>query len=225
MRVQQKSQNEFREAAYTEYKLKPNDALYIRINSLDDASSNVFAQSGGPTTLEPYGAYMNSYTVDEQGFVQLPVIGKINVSGKTTFQVSSMIKDSVTNILSLPTVTVRLVNRYVSVLGEVRNPGHFVYSQDKFTVYNAIGLAGDISDYGNRREVILTRNENGKNLRVSLDLTHAEILTSPYYYIQPNDLIYVSPLKKRFWGMREFPFTLIFSTITTALLIYTVSQQ
>jgi polysaccharide export outer membrane protein len=92
-------------------------------------------------------------------------------------------------------------------------------------VYNAIGLAGDISDYGNRREVILTRNENGKNLRVSLDLTHAEILTSPYYYIQPNDLIYVSPLKKRFWGMREFPFTLIFSTITTALLIYTVSQQ
>jgi polysaccharide biosynthesis/export protein len=213
------------EPVYTEYKLKPNDALYIQITSLDDAASNVFARSSSTPTLDSYGAYMNSSIVDKEGFVQLPVIGKINVFGKTTSEVSDQIKDSVANILSLPTVTVRLVNQYVSVLGEVRSPGHFVYSQDKFNIYNALGLAGDITNYGNRKEVILIRNENGKNNRFSIDLTKADILSSPYYYIQPNDLIYVSPLRKRFWGLEEFPYTIIFSTITTALLIYTLVQQ
>jgi polysaccharide export outer membrane protein len=225
MRSNKNTPVEYKEAEYLDYRLKPNDALYINISSVDDAASNVFAQSAVQQTLEPYGAYMNSYTVDMDGFVQLPVIGKINVSGKTTAEVSELIKDSVVNILSLPTVTVKLVNRYVSVLGEVRNPGHYVYSQDKFTIFNAIGFAGDINAFGNRREVILARNENGKNTRIIIDLTRADILSSPYYFIQPNDLIYVSPLRKRFWGMQEFPFSLIFSTITTTLLIYTIFQQ
>jgi polysaccharide export outer membrane protein len=213
------------EASCPKYQLKPNDALYIQINSLDDAASNVFAQPSATQTLDPYGAYMNSYIVDKEGFVQLPVIGKINVSGKTTAEVSNQIKDSVVNILSLPTITVRLVNQYVTILGEVRTPGHVVYSQDKFTIYNAIGLAGDITNYGNRREVILIRNENGQNSKIIIDLTRADILSSSYYFIQPNDLIYVSPLPKRIWGIEQFPFTIIFSTITTALLIYTLIQQ
>jgi polysaccharide export outer membrane protein len=112
----------------------------------------------------------------------------------------------------------------VSVLGEVNNPGHYVFSQDKFTVYNALSLAGDISVYGNRKKVTLVRNENGRNIRINLDLTREDILSSPYYFIQPNDLIYVKPLRKRFWGMETFPTTLLLSIITTALLIYTVIE-
>jgi polysaccharide export outer membrane protein len=214
------------EAEFPEYKLKPNDALYIQIKSLDDAASNVFAQpSVQESRLEPYGAYMNSFTVDKEGFVQLPIIGKINVAGKTTTEVSELIKNSVTNILSLPTVTVRLVNRYVSILGEVRNPGHFVYSQDKLTIYDAIGLAGDINVFGNRSKVTLTRNENGKNIITNIDLTRADILASPYYFIQPNDLIYVSPMTKRFWAMQQFPYSIILSTLTTALVIFSFIQN
>jgi polysaccharide biosynthesis/export protein len=224
MRDQNKTKVEYKEADFSDYKLKPNDALYIQINSLDDASSNFFRQNSQYQTLDPYGAYMNSYTVDKEGFVQLPVIGKINVSGKTTAQVSDMIKDAVVNILSIPTVTVRLVNRYVSVLGEVRNPGQFVYSQDKLTIYNALGLAGDITVYGDRKDVILTRNENGQNIRTSIDLTKSDILASPYYFIQPNDFIYVKPMRKRFWGMETFPYAVFFSIITTTLLIYTIVQ-
>lgn len=225
MRDKNDTVTSYKEASYPDYQLKPNDALYIQINSLDDAASNVFAQSSAQQTLDPYGAYMSSYKVDKEGYIQLPVIGKIQVSGKTTSQVSDLIKDSVVNILSLPTVTVRLVNQYISVLGEVRTPGHFVYSQDKFTIFNAIGLAGDINEYGNRREVILIRNENGMNNKIRIDLSRADIVSSPYYFIQPNDLIYVSPLRKRFWGFQEFPFELIFSTITTSLLIYTLIEQ
>jgi polysaccharide biosynthesis/export protein len=214
------------EAAFSDYHLQPSDALYIQISSLDDAASNVFAQSGGTqTTLDPYSAYLSSYTVDQEGYVQLPIIGKIKASGKTTVQVTELIKDSVKSILSLPIVTVKLVNQYVTVLGEVRNPGHYVYSQDKFTVFNALGMAGDVSPYGNREKVTLIRNESGKTIRINFDLTSPNILTSNYFYIQPNDLIYVMPMRKRIWGMEEIPFALIFSTITTGLLIYTIIVQ
>ncbi|HLO60084.1 MAG TPA: polysaccharide biosynthesis/export family protein [Bacteroidales bacterium] len=216
-----------KEAPFSEYKLQPNDGLYIQINSLDDAASNIFAQNaaGGQTTLDPYSAYLNSYVIDEQGFVQLPVIGKIKVSGITTNQVTDLIKDSVQNILSLPVITVKLVNQYVTILGEVGTPGHYVYSQNKFNVFNALGLAGDISATGNREEITLIRNENGKTNRIKLDLTSPEILSSNYFYIQPNDVIYVKPLRKRIWGMETVPFAVIFSTITTGLLIYTIIQQ
>jgi polysaccharide biosynthesis/export protein len=214
------------EAAFSEYHLQPSDALFIQISSLDDAASNIFAQSGGTqTTLDPYSAYLSSYTVDQEGYVQLPVIGKIKASDKTTMQVTELIKDSVKSILSLPIVTVKLVNQYVTVLGEVRSPGHYVYSQDKFTIFNALGMAGDVSPYGNREQVTLIRNENGKTIRKNFDLTSPDILTSNYFYIQPNDMIYVKPMKKRIWGMEEIPYALILSTITTGLLIYTIVQQ
>jgi polysaccharide biosynthesis/export protein len=225
MKEKRGSQLSYNEASYTDYQLKSNDALYIQIRSLDDAASNaIFAQSATIQTLDPYSAYLTSYTVDKEGFVQLPVIGKIYVSGKTTAELSDLIKDSVVNILSLPMVTVKLVNRYVSVLGEVRLPGHYIFSQDKFTIYDAISLAGDINIFGNRKEVILVRNENGKNIRIPIDLTQSDLISSPYYFIQPNDFIYVSPLRKRFWGFEQFPWAIIFSTITTALLIYSIVQ-
>lgn len=216
----------YNEPEFVDYRLQPNDALYIQISSLDDATTNVFAETSGmQPTMDPYGTYMNSYPIDIEGYISLPVVGKIPVSGKTTAQVSEIIKDSITNILSLPIVRVKLVNQYVSVLGEVASPGHYNYSQDKFTIFNAISLAGDITLYGDRKEVVLTRNENEKNIKMKIDLTKPDILTSQEYYIQPNDIIYVKPLHKRFWGMEEFPFTMIFSTITTAIVVYTFIKE
>jgi len=225
MQDAKKSQDSYNEAVFKDYKLRPNDALYIQIKSLDDVASNVFAQATSLYTLDPYSAYMTSFTVDKEGFIELPVIGKILVSGKTATQVGEMIKDSMVNILSHPMVTVKLVNQYISVLGEVTRPGHIVYSQDQLTIYDALGLAGDISIYGNRRDVILVRNENGKNVRTSIDLTRADILSSPYYFVQPNDFIYVYPMRKRFWGFEQFPFVVILTTISTALVILTFVQN
>ena len=222
-----KTSKTFNEAQVGDYRLKPNDELYIQITSLDDAAANIFSVSGSQqmyyiSTIQPYGASLISFTIDKEGYVLLPVIGKILVKDKTTSEVSDIIKSSLANILSQPVVTVKLVNRYVSVLGEVRNPGHFAYAQDKLTILDAIGLAGDITDYANRSEVILTRNENGKNIRIPVDLSKSDILASNYYYIRPNDIVYVKPMRKKFWGMREFPYNVILGTITTALLIYTV---
>jgi polysaccharide export outer membrane protein len=216
----------FDEAELSEYKLKPDDELYIQIRSLDEAAANIFSASGTQQyvggSLTPYGASLTSYTVDRDGYLLMPVIGNIQVKDKTISQVKMILKDSLNHILNLPSFTIKLVNRYVSIIGEVRNPGHYAYSQEKITIYDAIGLAGDITDYGNRRNIILIRNEDKENLRINIDLTKSEILSSVYYNLKPNDIVYVKPLQKKLWGMRQFPFSVIFSTITTGLLIYNI---
>ena len=220
-----KSIKAFKEVELADYKLKPNDELYIQISSLDEAAANVFSKGGQDPNIvyaTPYGASLLSYQIDKEGYLYLPLIGKILVKDKTISEVNIILKDSLSHILNQPLVSVKLVNRYVSVLGEVKNPGHFTYSQDKFNIYDAIGLAGDITDYGNRSKVILVRNENGENIQISVDLQKSEILNSGYYYLRPNDIVYVVPLRKKFWGFNQFPFSLLLSAITTGLLIYTI---
>jgi polysaccharide export outer membrane protein len=220
-----KNMKSFKEAELSDYRLKPNDELYIQINSLDEAAANVFSngkQDPYLGSMQPYGASLMSYSIDKDGYLLLPLIGKILVKDKTTSEVSVILKDALNHILSQPIVTVKLVNRYVSVLGEVKNPGHFAYSQDKLTIYDALGLAGDITDYGNRNKVILIRNINGENIRINVDITKSDILASDYYNLRPNDIVYVKPLRNKFWGMRQFPFEILFSGLTTALLIHSV---
>jgi polysaccharide export outer membrane protein len=227
--VQDKDNNAkaFNEAEFSDYRLKPNDELYIQISSLDEGAANIFSNAGSQTSiisasLTPYGASLLSYSIDKDGFVLLPVIGNILVKDKTLSQVSVILRDSLNHVLNKPVVSIKLVNRFVSVLGEVRNPGHFSYSQDKLTIFEALGLAGDITDYGNRNQVILIRNMNGKNIRISVNITKSDLLASDYYNLRPNDLVYVKPLRNKFWGMRQFPFEVLFSTLTTGLLIYNI---
>lgn len=220
----------FNEAKVPDYKLKPKDELHIQIKSLDDPSTNVFQQLGVQSGnqgsyLQPYSASLMSYTVDKAGFIQLPILGNILVENKSVPEVSIILQDSLEHILSQPTVTVKLVNRFVSVLGEVRSPGHFVYSQEKLTVFDALGLAGDITEYGDRADVILARNENGNNILFNIDLTSSELMALEHYYIRPNDMIYVKPMRKKFWGMRQFPFQILLSTLSTGVLFYTVFGQ
>jgi polysaccharide biosynthesis/export protein len=227
MQDKDKHMKSFNEAEMPDYRLKPDDELYIQINSLDEAAANVFSSpnnqsSSGSMATTPFGASLISYSIDKNGFVILPYIGNIFARDKTISQVTEILKDSLSNILNQPIVSVKLVNRYISVLGEVKTPGHFPYAQEKLTIYDALGLAGDITEYGNRSSVILSRNEDGKNLRIILNLTKSDILASNYYYLRPNDIIYVKPLKKKFWGMREFPFQIILSSLSTALLFYSV---
>ncbi len=227
MRKNDQTPKSFKEAEAFDYRLKPNDELFIQFKSLDDPSANVFSivngqQSSSSTTLDPYAASLLSYAIDKDGYLQLPIIGNIMVKDKTLSEVRLILTDSLSHILSQPIVTVKLVNRYISILGEVKQPGHFPFAQDKLSVYDAIGLAGDMTTFANRKEVTLARNEKGKNILVQLDLTDPNILASEYYFLRPNDMLYVKPLKKRIWGMPEFPFAIILSTLSVTLLFYSV---
>lgn len=229
LRVDDDKIQTYTEVILDDYQLKPKDELYIQINSLDDPGATLFSATGNEQfinigTIQPYGASLSSYTVDKDGFIQLPVLGLISVKDKTTAQASEIITKSLEKILSQPMVSVKLVNRYITVLGEVQRPGHYNYSQNNVTVYDAIGLAGDITDYGDRDEVILIRNENGNNIRIPVDLTQGDILASSFLYIRPNDIIYVKPLRKKFWALRQFPYDVLLSTITAAILLYSVVE-
>jgi polysaccharide biosynthesis/export protein len=216
----------FEEAEFFDYRIKPSDELYIQISSLDEASASVFSstreQSIYAGSMQPYGASLLSYTIDKEGLLHMPIVGDIMVRDKTLSEVSTILKDSLTHVLNQPIVNVKLVNRYVSVLGEVAKPGLFSYAQERLSIYDALALAGDITVYGNRKDVVLVRNEDGKNIRVNVNLNDSNILSADYYKLRPNDMIYVRPLRKKFWGMAQFPYSIILSTITTALLIYSV---
>ncbi|MCT4647290.1 MAG: polysaccharide export protein [Carboxylicivirga sp.] len=211
-------------------RVKPYDDLFVQISSLDDVTSNVFTNTNAQQSMQmgsmsAYGASLISYTIDKDGYLNLPVIGKLHVDGRSLAEISKLIEKELNNILNRPVVSVKLVNRYVSILGEVRNPGHFTYSQEKLTIYDALGLAGDMTNFGDRRQVILTRNKEGKNCRVCIDLTKSDVLASEYYFVRPNDMIYVKPMGRRFWGLDRFPYTVILSTVTVGLLMYTAINQ
>ena len=221
-----KTVKSFIEAEFPDYKLKSNDELFIQINSLDEEAANVFSNTTQLTqALDPYSASLLSYSVDKNGFLLLPVIGNVFVKDKTLSEVSLILRDSLYHVLNQPVVKVKLVNRYVSVLGEVGNPGHYPFSQEKLTIFDAIGLAGDITDYGNRSNVILVRNEKGENIRVNLNLINSDLLASEYYHLRPNDILYIKPLRNKFWGMRQFPWSVLFSAITTGLLLYEITNS
>lgn len=227
MQKSDRTSKSFKEAEVPDYRLKPNDELYIKVNSLDDPVTNIFStatgqQSSSSENISPYGASLVSYAIDKHGYLQLPLVGNIFVKDKTIAEVGKILSDSLSHILSQPIVKVKLVNRFVSVLGYVKSPGHYPYSQEKLSIYDALGLAGDLTIFANREDVTLTRNENGKNILINIDLTNPEILGSDYYYIRPNDMIYVKPLKKRMWGISEFPFGVLLSSLSLSILVYSI---
>jgi polysaccharide biosynthesis/export protein len=220
LQIRHHQTQEYTNSTFHEYTLKPDDQLYIQISSPDETqstTSNTASQNMSPSS--PYGTSLLAHTVNKDGSLELPMIGKIYVKDKTISEVTVMIKESLKNILNMPVISIKLVNCYISILGEVRTPGRFVYTEDKLTVFDALSMAGDITDYGNRKSVILVRNIEGKTIRTELNLTKPEIVTSEFYYLQPNDMLYIKPIKGRFWGFREFPVGIILSAISTTILV------
>ncbi len=197
--------------------IKPGDELYLRVSSFDE-ETNFFSQTRddiiGRTEVT-----LISYTVNENGDLRLPYIGTIKVANLTLDEASERIKDALDGYLNRPSVILKFVNKHITVLGEVTRPGRYPFADVSLSIFQALGLAGDINYYGNRNNVMLIREENKVITRNYLDLTNESLFGSYYYYIRPNDVIYVEPLKRRRWGFRDFPFELILSSVTTFLLI------
>jgi polysaccharide export outer membrane protein len=122
-------------------------------------------------------------------------------------------------IIKESSVVVKLVLYNISVLGEVQAPGKYTIYNNRINIFEALALARDLTSFANRSKVQIIRTEGNKNSIVTLDLLSKDILSSKYYYLQPNDIIYVEPLKNKTYAFESFPYALIFSTITTALLI------
>ncbi len=185
--------------------IQPNDILSIVVGSLNAEATEVFntpnlfttastnySSTGGGARVQPLG-----YLVDTDGTISVPLVGKIKIGGLRTTDAADTIRTRISSYLKEPTVIVRNLNFKVSVLGEVKSPTVYVIPDEKITLPQVLSLAGDLTIYGNRKNVLVIREENGKREYARIDLTSREIFDSPYYYLHKNDVVYVEPVKSK----------------------------
>ena len=182
-------------------RIMPKDLLVITVNTTDPLAAapfNLIVQSPLSTsvtaTTQPS---LQQYLVDNGGYIDFPVIGRMKVGNLTKRGAEELIRTELKPYLKEePIVTVRMVNYKISVLGEVNRPGSFTISNEKVNVLEALAMAGDMTIYGVRDDVKLIReDENGKREIINLNMNNAGVVTSPYYYLQQNDILYVTPNK------------------------------
>lgn len=180
--------------------IKPRDVLSIQVSSLNPESAAIFnpnATVAGATSTGTALPAMVGYLVSSTGTITMPIVGDIMVGGLTVEQSSAVIREKLVKHLKEPTVSVRNQNFRVSILGEVARPSLFVIPNDQITILEALSLAGDITIYGRRTNVLIVRESSGKKEFARVDLTRRDLFQSPYYYLHPNDVIYVEPGKAR----------------------------
>ena len=194
-------------AVNAKYHLQVNDVLQIQVKALDQNLVKMFStQTDGTANNKnnASGLYFNGYNIDNEGNIRIPVLGKLFVLGKTTDEVQNIIsKKLLSDYFKKDTyifVSAKLSGFRITVQGEVGKPGTITLYQNNVTILEALANAGDINDIGDRKTVLLIRKTpNGQDIH-TLDLTQIEVLNSPYFNLEPNDYIYVKPLKQKSWG-------------------------
>jgi polysaccharide export outer membrane protein len=173
-------------------KIQPNDILSIIISS---SSTELSAMYNLNQDQNQNSSFFPGYLVNLEGKITLPILGKITVKDLTMAQLEELLVKILIEgkHLSEPIVTARLMNAKFTVLGEVSKPGTYTYSEQNISVLQALGYAGDLTINGKRENVLLIREENNAKTYITIDMTSKQWFGSPYYYIKPNDVIYVNP--------------------------------
>lgn len=209
---------------YTALKIQKNDILAINISSLDPKAS-AFYNIGNPSGAEASGTTgaNSGYLVDANGAVQIPSYGSIKVEGLTTAQARDLITKELTKVLGKPVVNLKLLNFKISILGDVSAPGVYPVQGERISLIEALSMAGDLSITGLRKNVMLIRENDGKRQSIFFDLTNKELFDSPYYYLQPNDILYVQPSTAKYASVDNTTrnLSLAFSAISIILLVFT----
>ena len=211
----------------TQKAILPFDRIYIRILSIDPQTRQIF---DFPTEANYTEAVDNiiGYLVDEAGDIDFPFVGKINLRSLTLTDAATKIQNALNEYVANTTILVKYIDSQVSLLGEVQQQGTYTFSQDKLSIYEALALGGGITRYGNRKNVILVRQEGDKIMHHKLNLSDSKIASKDFYYILPNDVIVVEPLKSISTSYQNITYTTILTSITTlvaVLLLFGVSYQ
>lgn len=224
----QKQQKEDTNSSFTnkrtlDYKIQPKDNIYIKIWSLDEKSFLFLNRQSGTGSYNDYAndasIYLNSYSVNSDGNIDFPLVGKVYVKDLTITQVHDLVQKLVDEYLSQSTVIVKMVNFNITLVGELYRPGQYKVYQDEITIFEALSMAGDLTDFANRKKIALIRATPTGSKVYYLDLTSDKILSSEFYYLVPNDIIYASPLGIKQWGFTTFPYAIVLAGITTTLLL------
>lgn len=207
-----------------DYKIQVKDNLYVRVFALDEKAYLFFNKQSGTGSYNDFAndasIYLNSYSVNGEGNIDFPIVGKVYVRDLTVDQIKNILQQLIGEYLKETTVVVKTVNFRITMVGEVMRPGEFTVYKDDLNLFEAISLAGDMTEFANRNKVALIRQVKGGSQVHYIDLTSDKILSSPYYYLQPSDIIYIAPLGYKRWGLGStFPWAIILSSVTTALLL------
>ncbi len=211
-----------------DYLLQPNDNIYLQVSTPDPRVSaffNVFDATGGTMTVTEASAHLMSYPVELDGSVNIPYVGSVMVAGKTLADAKLSIEEVLKEYVTEFTVTVKLVNNYVSVLGEVRTPGLYPIYKERLNIYQALSMAGDVADFGDRYQLAIIRQTERESIIKEFDITDRNIIDSEFYYVMPNDVLYVKPLKGRYFAINTIPWTFALATLTTAFSLVILIQN
>ncbi|TPE43054.1 polysaccharide biosynthesis/export family protein [Pontibacter mangrovi] len=209
---------------YSVYKLQPNDVLSVKVLSVDPDMSNMF-NIINPTNAfgvsDPGSMYLSGYTVDQEGFITLPTVGKLKVTGLTTGQTRELVQQNLDRYITDATVVVKLISFKISVLGEVRNPGYFHIYNEQANLLEGLSMAGGLQQGANRGNIKIIRQKgSGQSEVVLLDLKDPNLVQSQYYYLMPNDVVYVEPLKTQLKRDNLVVWNAVLGVISTGALLY-----
>lgn len=201
------------------YKIMPYDNLYIRVVTPDPQWSALFNIDAGSGGITQESAVLSGYSVDINGFIEIPFVGKVEVVGKTLSEIKTELDSIFKNYVTDAAITVKLVNNFVSVLGEVNNPGRYPLTRDRINILEALSMAGDATIYSNREKIQLIRPSPYGPIIKEISLADRSILASEFYYVMPNDIIYTLPMRGRSFMANSALWGLFFTTISTALVV------
>jgi polysaccharide biosynthesis/export protein len=201
----------------SEKTIQPYDYLYVKIFSLDERTNNIFNERSYSVENE-----LLSYVVDNEGNITLPFIGNIFVKDLTINEARDIVEKAFTVYLNNISVVVRFVSNKITVLGEVNSPGQKAFYDEKVNVFQAIGFAGGTSSYGDLSTVTLVREKDNVIKYYYLDLTKKNIASSEYYYLLPNDVLIINPIKARYREIRDYGLSLGASVLTSISAILSI---
>lgn len=193
---------------YRPINIQPDDILHIVVSSIDPIAAQPFnmlaaanAQSSGNVSRDQL--LLNGYLVDREGNIDFPVLGKVNLGGLGIQNAKSILIEKLRLYLKDPVVNIRLLNFRVNIMGEVLRPGVYSVPNERLSVLEALSMAGDLTPYANRSKILLAREINGERTFGYIDLNSTEIFTSPYFFLQQNDLLYVEPQETKVSAIRD----------------------
>jgi polysaccharide biosynthesis/export protein len=204
-----------------DYKVQPGDNLYVKIVSLEEKSTEYFNQlSGNAGNTSGPNLYLNSYLVNDTGYFHFPSLGYLYVNGKSTEEIQEELETMLAEYLDNPVVIVRLSNFRITLLGEFKNPGKYDVYQNNINLFEAISMGGDLTDFARRNHLAIIRQTGNGSKIIRVDLNDKRILESDYYFLLPNDIVYAEPIKAKQFVSTNFPYGLVFSILSTTLVLY-----
>ena len=223
--------------SFEDFQLRIGDRLYVYVYSLDEKIMHMYNAGGGNSSQmrqqmrggNTYGSYdLYTYLIDDEGNIEFPTIGKLYVRGLTTREVKHLLEDELGTLLKeLPgyrtiSVEVNIVNRSFSIIGA--QSGRYMITKEKMTIFEALALAGDLGEFNSRKEIKIVREREGVTSIVTFDARSEDLINSEYYYIEPNDIIYIRQIPGYSFGINHVTTVIgvTAATISFGVLIYTI---